>query len=412
MKGVFIVIDGVADEPLVSLHDRTPLEYASTPHLDALAHVSLLGRCQVLKKGVVPESSSAILSLLGYDPLSVERGPLEALGAGIRCTRGDLVLRTNFATIDDLTNLRLLDRRAGRTLSTRDARVLARAVNDQVKLSHPFTFYPTIQHRGVVVFRGGFSDTISDVDPQYGVHADEARVTLSHSLDDEGESQVAADLLNQFVRKSHEVLDAHPLNKTRAKKGFFSANFLLCRDAGREIPRLPKRKGSWMGLSYMPLEVGICRAAKMDVHSFTYPPLHGIDVYENLYSGLHLAIKEATRALSRHASQYDYFFIHFKETDIPGHDNKPQDKIRMIELIDKLFFSFLVPFVQKRQARVVLSPDHVTSCRLKVHTDAPVPFLFFDPTRPHQSDARFTEAACEKGKLLTGSSFLDETLFS
>lgn len=415
MKGVFVILDGVADEPLSSLQGMTPLERAKTPYLDQLAHLSQINRCHVIKEGVAPESSTAILSLLGHDPHIVARGPLEALGAGIKVSRGDLVLRTNFATIQDITGRQLLDRRAGRTLPTRDAKILARAINEQVTLPYPFTFYPTVQHRGIVVFRGGFSGNISNVDPHYsegnasgvGEH-----VPLSKPLDDEHESKVAADLLNMFVRRSYEVLDVHPLNTTRAKKGLYSANFLLCRDPGREVARLPKLKGSWMGLTYMPLEVGISRASKMDIHTFEYPPLHGIDAYENLYAGLALGVKEATRALSRHASHYDYFFVHFKETDVPGHDNKPHDKIRMIEFLDQRFFSFLVPFVQKRKARVVITADHTTSCRLKAHTGAAVPVLFFDPAAQTVHEGRFTEVYASHGKAYLGKHLLTKTLFS
>ncbi len=415
MKGVFVVLDGVADDSLQIFKGQSPLEHAQTPFLDRLARASRIDSCTVVKEGVAPESSGAILSLLGYDSQSVARGPLEALGAGIRASRGDLVLRTNFSTIEDITSLRLLDRRAGRTLSTRDAKTLAHAINSHVKLPHPFTFYPTVQHRGIVVFKGGFSDNISNVDPHYGsgsVSGTGEVVPLSHSLDDDSESKVAANLVNMFVRRSFEILDVHPLNIARAKKGLFSANFLLCRDPGSEIPRLPKLKGSWMSLTYMPLEVGISRAAKMDVHTFAYPPLHGIDVYENLYSGLAQAVKEATRALSSHANHYDYFFVHFKETDVPGHDNKPLDKVKMIEFIDQRFFAFLTPFVEKWGVRVVVTADHTTSCRLKTHTAAPVPVLFYNPSSLQTHNGRFTESCASQGKLYRGPSLLDKTLLS
>ena len=414
MKGVFVVLDGVADEPSRILRDATPLERADTPNLNRLVSSSSIEQCRVVRKGIAPESSSAILSLLGYEPFSVSRGPLEALGAGIKVSRGDLVLRTNFATVDDIKSRRLLDRRAGRTLGTNDARILVRAVNEQVKLPYLFRFYPTIQHRGVVVFRGGFSDNISNVDPHYSggaVSSAEEIVPFSNPLDDEQDSKLASDLINMFVRKSFEVLDVHPLNLARAKKGLYSANFILCRDAGCEIPRLPKLKGSWMALTYMPLETGIARAAKMDVHTFAYPPLHGIDVYENLYSGLALAVKEAVRALSRHAAHYDYFFVHFKETDIPGHDNKPLDKVKMIEFLDQRFFSFLLPFIEKHRARVVVTADHTTSCRLKAHTDAPVPVLFYNPSALLSHSGRFTENFASNGRMLSGKSLLDKTIF-
>lgn len=414
MKGVFVVIDGVADESLSVLGGKSPLAAARTPNLDKLSGMSSLHLCNTVKEGVAPESSSAILSLLGYNPFDVERGPLEALGAGVPFSRGDLVLRTNFATIDDISTRRILDRRAGRTLKTSEAQVLARAINSQVKLPYKFTFYPTIQHRGVVVFKGGFSDNFSNVDPHYvggSIKGEGEVVEFARPQDDDEASKLSADLVNMFVRRSYEVLDVHPLNVARAKKGFFSANFILCRDPGIEPPKLSKIKGKWMALTYMPLENGIARAAKMDVHSFNYPPLHGIDAYENLYAGLQLAVNNATRTISRNVNSYDYFFVHFKETDVPGHDNKPYDKVKMIEFIDQRFFSFLVPLVQKNKARVVITGDHTTSCRMKAHTSAPVPVLFYDPSDVKSAKHRFIESDAF-GKPILGKNLLDKTLFS
>lgn len=168
MKGVFVILDGVADEPCSQLGDKTPLEAARTPNLDELANKSRMDYCFTVKEGVVPESSSAIVSLLGYDPNFVPRGPLEARGIGIKLKNGDLALRCNFATLDNMSNLKLIDRRVGRTLTTEEARILAKAINENVKLPFKFEFYPSIQHRGVLVIRGGFSDNISNADPGYG----------------------------------------------------------------------------------------------------------------------------------------------------------------------------------------------------------------------------------------------------
>ena len=414
MKGVFVVIDGVSDEMHNTLDGKTPLEHARTPHLDALAGKSFIHKCVVVGEGIAPESSNGILSLLGYESSSVARGPLEALGAGVRFSRGDLVLRTNFATIDEISSMELLDRRAGRTLSEHEARTLANAINKQVKLPYKFEFVSTLHHRGVLVFRGGFSDNISNVDPEYGVGgiSQNMKVHFSHSLDEDEESKLAADLVNRFVRRSHEILDVHPLNKIRAKKGLYSANFILCRDAGNEVPRLAKLKGSWRALSYMPLETGIAKAAKMDVSTFAYPPLKGIDVYSNLYAGLGKAISNAVEMIKKYHKDYDYFFVHFKETDVPGHDNKPIDKVKMIEMIDSGFFGFVNKILANSEFRVVVTADHTTSCRQKMHTDKPVPLLFYAPARIQSHKLRFDESCCENSKALLGRKVLEKTLLS
>ncbi len=411
MKGVFVVIDGAADLPVKSLGNKTPLEVAKTPNLDRFTRKGKLDYTFTVGEGIAPQSHNAVLSLLGYDPTLIPRGPLEAIGAGIHIKKGDLVLRTNFATIDDLESGTVLDRRAGRTLTTKEAHALADAVNKQVKLKYPFEFHATNQHRGVLVFRGGFSDNISNVDPGYGngvALKESSKLRLSHAIDDEEDSKVSAELLNNFVRRSHEVLDKHPLNLVRAKKGLFAANVILCRDAGNEPPKLKKMKGKWMALGYMPLEKGIARAAGMDLYKFKYPRLRGSDVYGNLYHGLHLAIKNAVRMIWWNRKKYDYFYVHFKETDIPGHDGKPEDKIRMIELIDENFFGYLVKTM--RDEKLMVTADHTTACSKKAHTSDPVPVLAC-PAKKSEQDQRFTEAWAQKGKKIQSRNILSESLY-
>jgi 2,3-bisphosphoglycerate-independent phosphoglycerate mutase len=413
MKGVFVILDGVADEASRVLGGKTPLEAANTPNLDFLAAKSKINYCYTVREGVAPESSSAVVSLLGFDPEFSPRGPLEAQGIGIKIKPGDLVLRTNFATIDSLESGNILDPRAGRTLSTKEAKVLAREVNDKVKLPFKFEFIPTIQHRGVLIFKGGFSDNITNADPNYGNGFVNEKVNnklvYSKPMDDEDGSKLSADLLNSFLRHSYEILDKHPINLSRSKKGLFSANFVLARDAGNEEVKFKKLKGKWMALGYMPLEKGIANAAKMDLYGFRYPKLRGLDVYKNIYEGLGLAIKYSIKMIKKNRKKYDYFYVHFKETDLPGHDGKPLDKVRMIEMIDKNFFGFLKRYIKNN--KLIVTADHTTSCSKKVHTADPVPILIYPFDGKKGEGQRFTENWGKKGKKMLGRSVLDEGLF-
>lgn len=413
MKGVFVILDGVADEPSPVLGGKTPLEVAKTPNLDALAEKSKIDYCYPVKEGVSPESSSAVVSLLGYDYTIAPRGPLEVVGSGIKLKKGDLALRCNFATVDDLDSGNLLDSRAGRTLTTKEARILADAINREVKLPFPFEFHVTRGHRGVLIFRGGFSDNISNADPFYGVgYAKKVispKVVYSEPLDEEEDSKLSADLVNKFIRESHKVLDKHPINLERARKGLFSANVILCRDAGNEPIKFKKLKGKWLALGYNPLEVGIAEAAGMQIYSFNYPELKGIDVYNNFNEGLSRAIKYACRMLRWKRWRYDYLYIHFKETDLPGHDNKPHEKVKMIEMIDKKFFYFLRKVI--KDGKLVITADHTTACRMKAHTAEPVPVLIY-PSPAFKKGQRFTEENGKEGKKILGKKLLEYALFS
>lgn len=415
MKGILVIIDGVADEPTSVLKEDTPLEAAK------------LDYCYPVKKDFTPESNEGVLSLLGYDPFLIKRGTLETLGLGVQLKNGDLAFRCNFATIDNVEDANILDRRAGRTLTTKEARILAEAVNKEVKLPFKFEFYPAVQHRGALVIRGGFSDNITGVEanaqklkPQDSLaltNLDGAQepntqkwfLTFSHPLDEEDDSKLSSELINQFVRKSFEVLDRHPINLERTRKGFFPANVILCRGPGSEKPKLKKIKGKWLALGYMPLEKGIAKALGMDIYKFSYPPLKKFDVYDNLYAGLWRAMKYSIKMLRKNKKKYDYFYIHLKETDIPGHDNKPLDKLKMIEILDKKLLKFLRKFIKNE--KLIITADHTTACRKKAHTADPVPVLSYPFTGKGLHIQRFTESCALQGKQILGRRLLKEKMF-
>src|SRR6266700_7274208 len=163
------ILDGASDRP--DGLQKTPLEAATTPNLDALVRRGTLGSMYTVGKRIAPESDAGVFSLLGFDPLQIHisRGVVETIGAGVDFHDGDLALRAGFATVD---GDRLVDRRAGRNLSTEEARQLASAVISEVRLKDGtrFQFQATVGHRAVVVFRADtnkFSSDISNFDPAY-----------------------------------------------------------------------------------------------------------------------------------------------------------------------------------------------------------------------------------------------------
>lgn len=413
MKGIFVVLDGVSDQPNYKLKDKTPLDYAKTPNLDYFASKSKLYNCFPIGEGIAPQSSSGLVSLFGADFRDYPRGVLEAVGAGVNLNEGDLALRVNFATIDGLNSLKLIDRRVGRTLTNKEARELSDAVNSKVNLPFKFELIPTIGHRGVLIFRGAFSGNITNIDPSYedglSIETPKDIVELSKATDDSPKARVTADLLNTFIRKSYVVLENHPVNIKRRKKGFFPANFILCRDAGIIKSKVKKLPGLWMGFGYMPLEIGISKLFGMRLSSFNYPSMEGHDFYEHSEFVLKQAIKKSIEMLELQKDLVDYFYIHFKETDLPGHDNKPLEKVKFIEVIDKEFFSYLRKF---DDFKLVVTADHTTSCKTKSHTSQPVPVLFYDFEKLKESNKRFTEKDSSSEDSLNGRQLLNKTLLS
>lgn len=326
--------------------------------------------------------------------------------------RGDLALRANFATIDSYKAGNILDRRAGRTLTTGEAEALAKALNSHIKLSCQFLFKPTVGHRGALVFKGGFSDNISGNDTQYfgGQIKTSNKIIKCKSLDDEENSQYTANIVNEFLEKAFDILDKHPVNENRRKRGELAANFILVRGAGIEAPKLKFYK-KWISAAYMPLEKGFSIASGMKTFSFTYPRLKKMDVYENLRDGLSKACKFSNWILWRNRKNADYAYIHIKEPDVPGHDNKPVEKKEMLEYIDRTLFNFLRKFAPPNKIKVVITADHCTPCKLKSHSADPVPVLFYNNSLPREQ--KFCESEARKGKLgrLTGKELLGKVGF-
>jgi 2,3-bisphosphoglycerate-independent phosphoglycerate mutase len=397
MKGILVIIDGLGDLDNKKLDGKTPLEAAHTPNLDFLATRGEMGYMYPVKPGFIPESDEAIVSIFGNDLIDSTRGQLEARGAGIELNRGDLALRVNFATIDSLDRGNINDRRAGRTLTTAESQELAESLN-QIKMPCKFEFRSTVQHRAALVFKGGFSDNILGNDSTYskGRSGETHHVVPCRPLDDEENSQYTANIVNEFLRNAYEVLNNHPVNIKRKESGLLPANYLMVRGAGAEKPRL-KQYRKWISANYMPLEIGFSKVCGMTNYSFNYPRLKNLDAYKNLYDGLRKSCKFSIKFLKKHHKKADYAYIHLKETDLPGHDNKPFEKKEMIEHIDRTLFKFLRNFAPPKKIKIVVTGDHSTPCKLKNHSADPVPVLFYNLGVPKEK--RFNEREAKNGKL-------------
>ncbi len=401
MKGIFVIMDGLGDLPHPMLKDETPLEAARTLNMDFFAARGELGYVYSVKPGFVPESDEAIVSLFGNELISSSRGQLEARGADMKLTRGDLALRINFSAIDSLDEGKknILDRRSGRTLSTKEAEQLSKAIN-KIKMPVKFEFKPTIQHRAALVFKGGFSDNVSGNDMAYEAGKNKIfdKVVKCRPLDEEDNTQYTANILNEFLEKVYDALKDHPVNVERVKKGLMPANYLLVRGAGIEPPKLKQYK-KWVSASYMPLEIGFSKVCGMKNFSFEYPKLKSLDAYENLWRGLRKACKNAIKVISKNHKKFDYAYIHLKETDLPGHDNKPVEKKLMLEYIDMTLFKFLRKFCPSKQVRLLVTGDHSTPCKLKAHSADPVPLLYYPAEEVKPEERHFNEKEAKKGSL-------------
>jgi 2,3-bisphosphoglycerate-independent phosphoglycerate mutase len=400
---MYIILDGVGDLPFPERGNQTPLEAAKTPNLDKLTAEGMMGTVYTVKRGIAPESDAGVFSLLSYDPskLDLSRGVVEALGSGMQFKNGYLALRCNFATVEDG---QITDRRAGRNVSTDEARKLAEEVNENSKLRAlaDFELKATIGHRCALVFQNGrrnFSGSISNLDPAY---ARKGKVTIAKSnvtlptpvpkcvpLNKTKTAAQTAKLLNEFASQVYEALKEHPINVSRKARGDLPANFLLMRDAGTSTPKVKSLKSKFrfnsVALADMPVELGIAKVIGMDVKVF--PPDRSLEGYSN----------RAQTALEL-TGKYDLVYVHLKGPDEPGHDGDFDGKMKSIEDIDAGFFSRL----QQPEPRLLcVTADHSTPCIKKGHSDDPVPILVSGMNAKPDGSKRFTEAYGRTGSLGT-----------
>jgi len=408
MRKILIVLDGASDLPVKVFGGKTPFEAAETPNLDFFAKNGKMGYMYPLDEKTVPGSDNSLISIFGNNPKECKRGIYEAIGLGIKLKRGDIAFRCNFGTIDNLNDRNVIDRRAGRTLSSKEAKLLEKSLNEKIKLSCKFEFKSAVAHRGALVLRGGFSDNISNTDPEWSPGGFN-KFKFSEPLDEDENAKHTANILNDFLFQAHKILEDHPVNLKRKKKGLLPANFVFTRGGGSEKPKL-KQYRTWMSINPMPLEIGISESSGMKVFSFKYPELKGIDAYKNLHEGLDKTIQFAIKTIKKQHKHYNGCYIQLKETDLPGHDNKPYEKKNMLEVMDKKLFSFLKKFAQDNKIKVVVTCDHSTPCKLKMHSAHPVPVVVYDGKDKDKTE-KFSEKESKKGSFgkMFGKDFIEKT---
>jgi 2,3-bisphosphoglycerate-independent phosphoglycerate mutase len=377
----------MADRPLPEFGDQTPLEAAATPLLDELARRGQQGQISTLAPDIAPESDAAAMSLLGYDVEEhyTGRGPLEAAGAGLEMRDGDLAWKANFATADSGWNI--LDRRVARSLGDGDAHELAASIQKDVHLpGASIQFVQSDGFRGCLVIRsteGGLSAEVSNVDPsyrrrgRYSIAVADAGLAAprSEALSQDAAAARAAELSNAFVDQAFALLDEHPVNVRRRDLGFLPGNFILLRDAGDRLPRLPAL-ASMHGLRLgaivdTPVEKALAELAGLEVMKLA----RGTGDPQRDFNELALRTDDALSAM-------DGAYVHIKTPDILSHDGDAAMKKRAIEDIERYYLGRLAEMVDLDALLICVTADHATPTSLKGHAKDPVPVLVYGGGEP------------------------------
>lgn len=399
MKYIIVLGDGMADEPIDMLGGKTPLEYASTPTLDALAPQSEIALVHTIPDGMKPGSDTANLAVMGYNPRKYYSGrsPLEALSIGVDMKPTDIALRTNIVTLSDEEGIpfeqrTIVDHSSGE-ISTEDAAVLIDAVKAAFE-NDTYHFYVGTSYRHLLIWDHG--EVIELAQP----HDHLGEVIAPYLPSDP--------VLRDMMIRSYDILNNHPINIERAKQGLNKANCLWFWGAGTRpaLSSFEEKTGkSGVMISAVDLLKGIAVGAGMDV----------IEV-EGATGSLNTNYEgKAMAAANALLGGKDFAYIHVEAPDEMGHQGNVDHKVQSIEHLDSRVIRVIIDEMNKagEDFRLLVMPDHPTPIRCRTHTSDSIPYLLYDSTKPVNGGCTLYNEAQAKatGKLIEhGYELIDRLL--
>ncbi|WP_394913346.1 cofactor-independent phosphoglycerate mutase [uncultured Robinsoniella sp.] len=398
MKYIVVLGDGMADEPIEQLGGKTPLAYAKTPVMDALAKVSEIGMVHTIPQGMSPGSDTANLSVMGYDPKEyyTGRSPLEALSIGVPMQATDVALRCNLVTLSEeepYEEKTIIDHSSGE-ISTEDSAILLNAVIQELE-NDIYKFYVGTSYRHCLIWNQG---KVVSLTPPHDI--------LGQVI---GKYLPEDSVLAQMQKKSYDILVNHPINIERKKQGKNPANSCWFWGAGTK-PALSSfeekfhKKG--VMISAVDLLKGIAVGAGMD--NITVEGANG-----GLHTNYEGKAQAAADALLKDG--YDFVYIHVEAPDEMGHQGSVEKKVQAIEFLDERVIKYVKEQMDAAGAdyRMLVLPDHPTPICARTHTSDPVPYLLYDSTAPCQETWNYNEAeAKDSGNDIAKGHLMMEYLFS
>lgn len=393
MKYIVVLGDGMADEPIPELGNRTPLQAADKKTIDSLAKKAELGLAYMVPEGMSPGSDTANLSVCGYNPriYYTGRSPLEALSIGVDMKPTDVSLRCNLVTLseeDTSYDRRTIIDHSSSEISTEDAAILLEAVKEGLS-REGYSFYVGTSYRHLLVWGNG---EVVELTPPHDILTKQVGEYLPKDV-----------ILREMMEKSYDILANHPLNIERKKKGLNPANSVWFWGAGTR-PALDtfadKTGKKGVMISAVDLLKGI--AVGTGMHNITVEGANG-----GLHTNYEGKAKSAVKALLEDG--YDFAYVHVEAPDEMGHQGLMKEKIEAIENIDRHVVAVIVDAMEeaKEDYRILILPDHPTPIRVRTHTKAPVPYLLYDSRQDipgadsyDEESAKQTERVYQDGYLL------------
>ena len=386
MKRIIILGDGMADLPVERLGGKTLLQYAHKPMMDQLAREGRCGRLVTVPEGFPPGSEVANTAILGYDLNKVYegRGPLEAASIGYEMADDDFAIRCNIITLEDG---KIITHNGG-NLETEDARVLIDYLNEHLT-SDRVKFICGIQYRHLLVIKGG-NKHITCAPPHDHPNEEWRSLLVKANIP---EAQETADLINDLILKSQELLAKHPYNLAKAAKGERQANSIWPWSGGYRpsmqtlMEQYPQVKCGAV-ISAVDLIQGIGKYAGLRI--IKVPGATGLA--NTNYEGKAQAAIDALRT-------DDFVFVHVEASDEAGHDGDLELKLKTIEYLDQRLITPIYKEVREWDEPVCIAvlPDHLTPVEQRIHVGQPVPFLIWHRDIEADDVQQYDEVSCVSG---------------
>jgi 2,3-bisphosphoglycerate-independent phosphoglycerate mutase len=401
MKHIIILGDGMADLPIEKLGGKTPLMVAKTPHIDALARDGRTGFLSTVPGDMPAGSEIANMGVMGYDVHEVYegRGVLEAASMGVELDDSDQAMRCNLVCIDGEN----IKNHSASHISTEEAHVLIEYLNEKLG-NERVHFYPGVSYRHLLVIKDGNKNV--SCTPPHDVPEKPFKPLLVKSNEESADE--TAQLLNDLILKSQELLADHPVNKKRAENGKDAANSVWPWSAGYK-PQMPTFKEMFgieksSVISAVDLIQGIGVYAGMEVLKVE----GATGLYDTNYEG------KAQAAINALKNGAEFVYLHVEASDEAGHEGDVELKTRTIEYLDNRIVRHIVKAADElaEPLAIAILPDHPTPCDLRTHTHDPIPFLIYKPGDEPDGVNQYDEESVKEGAfgLLNGDAFIKEFL--
>ena len=408
MKYILLIGDGMADNPVPALENRTPLEAAEKPFIDALAAKAQLGSVLNVPRGLPPGSDTAILSIFGCDPkvYFTGRSPLEAAGCGVEVKPGEISYRCNMVALED-SNVPFDEKHIashsaggidGETSMTLIRWLCAQPDFAAAMAECGLRIEATPSFRHIAVQTGGSTEGMLAAPPH-----DHLGEVIGPLVMHGSENAMA---LRKLMVMANELLQNHPLNEQRRAAGKLPANgiWIWAEGTAVQLPDFEARYGhTGSVISAVPLVHGIgalCGLKPVTVEGAT-------GEVDTNYAG---KLEAAFDCLS---TDDGFLCLHIEAPDEATHNGHLEEKLLAIRQLDDLVAKPLVTWLQEKgmEFRLLMLSDHKTLMATRGHDGDPVPYMIYDSRVDTGLGLGYTEANGLKGPYVEAGTQLMDILF-